>query len=1446
DNHYILCDSGRSKMDEILVGGSSVQLQADCDSFEHSVVGAEAGRCGICMEEVIDRGLLDCCNHWFCFKCIDNWAVITNLCPLCKAQFEIISCVPVRDTISGSIEWNSPALEGIERDESWCIYGNNGALSFPSYYIDEDAIVCLDGDGCRIRSGVATEEEFSSLDTSVACDSCDIWYHALCVGFDPECTIESTWLCPRCKMSGLLEDLNSNFSQSSLEQDQSCKFHDDMLSNSKMSVHVADAGETAVVVSMFESEYCVPASEENLGEVPPFEDEQNTNKISFSLCTDVETINPKKLVGDEPLLDLSENVFSKGCTFPSTTDSPLASVEDCSQTPSVAVPNKEIKHTSLNISMLEGEKCGSTAQNNPEGVASVDEKWNLKEVCVPLCTDVNTNSIEFGRDQVIQFSENIVSSGACKSPNDLTPDIVEECSQIPSIKEINHANTLSRSEMSDSAIELRDGAMLTSLVKNSRPCVLISDSRSMVKSSTGKSKNEEWNVVAEFIPQIAKISGKSNAQIRGKHSGNYFVDMSVCQDQTNCSTLSADKDMVKRIDAEGSILDIEPPESSAKKNRDPKFRDALATRDSVCFDQARGNIAKQKEISIKRARPAGQNEQIHFPSPKSQCDANKMTAANDAFGLQKKLKVEKLESRTKSEVIPSELRDIVKGQEFNASAKTLEHCFKRKTDSENNRVSSVRLKKIMPRRMDENETSRLVQEMTKELRAAVGNGAVEDLGKIDAFDERLLEAFKTAMKKTFKSDDKSNLSYVKVNKQPLKRGKIRENLTKKIYSMGNGKRRREWDRDCEIEFWKVRCNKEKKLKQVETPDSIRNILKKGLDACSRSPQTENRMNISEVDPIFSRLYVADNSLFPRKDDIKPLSALSNSGDIQADLFNTGVKVEETSNKLNILRSNVDNVDGSIHSAKRCLDVENLSSSLNSGSQQNTLLEEKSGGSEDIQLDKGVESKSGKSNDVKLDKRKWALQVLARKTGGDQKRNESSVGEKSSFPLLIQLPIDMRPILPHDRRSKVPTSVRQVQLNRLLELYLKNAEMETIRRTAESEFAVADAVNMEKEIYEKSNSRSVYMNLCAQALSQQTSSYKVAENYDHCQELGTESNDDVTAALKAAGLISDSPPGSLYRITEDSGAENDIIVENQDATGCIESVLELDCHPALDIYGDFEYDLEDVEDPATSNISNSLRIPAVPSKEATSKVKVVLSTGQWSKQSVNEESDRGHEKQMCVEQSDTGEPKPLVSREECKSEENKNACFALDDHDMHVRNATEGSEILVTQMDENHYDVSYPDAGLDIKSHVLKVDLGENCHSEQILNLEDLSANPIDSQDESSFVKNDLNQVKAQTSSVLCPIKDSVSESQLVSDRVSNGGDGLGLVKLSPRAIRGNTKRGSPDCENDAAVLKIKKFNTEMNQKGSVLVQPGGNGSKKNREMGRNKPQADISHSIWKK
>jgi hypothetical protein len=212
-------------------------------------------------------------------------------------------------------------------------------------------------------------------------------------------------------------------------------------------------------------------------------------------------------------------------------------------------------------------------------------------------------------------------------------------------------------------------------------------------------------------------------------------------------------------------------------------------------------------------------------------------------------------------------------------------------------------------------------------------------------------------------------------------------------------------------------------------------------------------------------------------------------------------------------------------------------------------------------------------------------------------------------------------------------VMQMQLNRLVEHYLKKANLETIRRTAESEFAVADAVNKENEIYERSNCKSVYINLCARALSQEVSNHSAVVKDDGLHRLENEFRDDITEALRAAGLISDSPPGSPYHITENNVVETDNVAANKDnAIGCIDNVLDLDCHPALDIYRDFEYDLGDLEIPGPSYISKISNSSLIPDNSA-SKVKIILSTIQQSKHSAEQLLNKEKDNELCLKQAD---------------------------------------------------------------------------------------------------------------------------------------------------------------------------------------------------------------------
>lgn len=156
-------------------------------------------------------------------------------------------------------------------------------------------------------------------------------------------------------------------------------------------------------------------------------------------------------------------------------------------------------------------------------------------------------------------------------------------------------------------------------------------------------------------------------------------------------------------------------------------------------------------------------------------------------------------------------------------------------------------------------------------------------------------------------------------------------------------------------------------------------------------------------------------------------------------------------------------------------------------------------------------------------------------------------------------------------------------------------------------AVADAINIEKEVADRSNSKLVYLNLCSQELSHRSNNTKSTAATDtnpptsstgltdqsEQNNADLSSDPDVEIALKNAGLLSDSPPSSPHENRE---------ICKDDVPGP-DNIFELDSHPELDIYGDFEYDLED-EDYIGASVTKASNPRQ---NESESKVKLVFST-----------------------------------------------------------------------------------------------------------------------------------------------------------------------------------------------------------------------------------------------
>ncbi|XP_012572159.1 uncharacterized protein At4g10930 isoform X3 [Cicer arietinum] len=1018
------------------------------DANDNDNLDVEGERCGICMDMVIDRGVLDCCQHWFCFACIDNWATITNLCPLCQNEFQLITCVPVYDTIgSNKVEDGS-----FFRDDDWSIEGKNNSLSFPSYYIDENAVTCLDGDDCKIRNGLASIEEDSGLDTSIACDSCDIWYHAFCVGFDTEETSESTWLCPRCVVDEVSKGRDANsIKKETLDFNPDNNTSQCHAEDSRMvSVSIADTGETAVVVSMVDRNRWVPETSDS-GILPP--------EVDGDLLTE-----PCNLMHDT-------NNQLQGAD--KTTMSPIMEGEE------------------LELSLSHNMSCNPTSKSLVHN--------DLKK------SDNGTRCELSSFDGTKLFDESHVKTSPCKIESDIGLHLgLSVGSFLP-------VDNVEKSETKDQVTDV--------------PC----------------SNLEEFLLKAD---EIETNACEDNARVTGKKRKH--VDYS--HEQIHI-----------KVEDEGAKLELSV-EASQKKIRatSSEMISANESTDAQLSDNAK------KSPALK-----------HSPS---------------------------------KEIAASDIMNIVKGTNRRLSKGLAGTNDSEMLGEKKENMAGLRVKKIMKRVSDSGESSSVVQNLRNEIKEAVRNKSSVNFEETH-FDKKLLEAFRAAITgpKT-EPVNKLSPSALKAKKSMLQKGKVREHLTRKIFSTSNGRRKRAWDRDCEIEFWKYRCMRASKPEKIETLKSVLDLLRKS----SEGSESQLAPECQAKNPILSRLYIADTSVFPRKKDVKPFSEQTKHNNPSAKGPNQSLdtKTIKTTEVNNLLLKN------RVCSSEIKVDKKIVRGSVGDNSDSGKV--HLSSHSEGTSLSSSAGSKVGtkesglKSDSVKSDKRKWALEVLARKTavGSNKSANENQEDDaifKGNYPLLAQLPTDMRPVLAPCRHNKIPVSARQTQLYRLTERLLRNTNLPTIRRTADTELAVADAVNIEKEVADRSNSKLVYLNLCSQELLHRTNNTKSNVDADtspptaspvHTDQSEQNSHDLSTdpatqIALKNAGLLSDSPPSSPQKNSE--------ICNGNEVSGP-DDILELDSRPELDIYGDFEYDLEEDD-----YIGASIKIPNLKQEQSESKVKLVFST-----------------------------------------------------------------------------------------------------------------------------------------------------------------------------------------------------------------------------------------------
>ncbi|KAJ0105095.1 hypothetical protein Patl1_18966 [Pistacia atlantica] len=134
--------------------------------------------CGICLLEEgrSIRGQIDCCDHYFCFVCIMEWAKIESTCPLCKRRFTNILQTQKEGLVPCERIVNVP-----KRDQVYHHFGNATVGPFDPY--------------AHVKCSVCQGTNDDSL--LLLCDLCDLAAHTYCVGLGATVP-DGDWFCHDC------------------------------------------------------------------------------------------------------------------------------------------------------------------------------------------------------------------------------------------------------------------------------------------------------------------------------------------------------------------------------------------------------------------------------------------------------------------------------------------------------------------------------------------------------------------------------------------------------------------------------------------------------------------------------------------------------------------------------------------------------------------------------------------------------------------------------------------------------------------------------------------------------------------------------------------------------------------------------------------------------------------------------------------------------------------------------------------------------------------------------------------------------------------------------------------------------------------------------------------------------------------------------------------------
>lgn len=145
-----------------------------------ATVAKEKDECGICLtaQDINPRGKLDCCDHYFCFACILEWARVETRCPACRQRFSTIS-----RPCSSPVGHRGRTVRVPTRNQVYI--PEEGIEAPPDPYGDVFCTEC---------------NNWGDDDLLLLCDMCDTAAHTYCVGFGRTVPL-GDWFCRSCEVS---------------------------------------------------------------------------------------------------------------------------------------------------------------------------------------------------------------------------------------------------------------------------------------------------------------------------------------------------------------------------------------------------------------------------------------------------------------------------------------------------------------------------------------------------------------------------------------------------------------------------------------------------------------------------------------------------------------------------------------------------------------------------------------------------------------------------------------------------------------------------------------------------------------------------------------------------------------------------------------------------------------------------------------------------------------------------------------------------------------------------------------------------------------------------------------------------------------------------------------------------------------------------------------------